>query len=296
MTKTHTSDCTSHTHCAILHTYPYSASMLKFLSILLTAALAATGATPNEQERSPFYYNGSYDNENAYIAHAGGVYPFIYSNCKEAVEDALKRGFKFIELDLLPSDDGQLIAAHDRTSFGILTATLFVGPRKLLAAEAGKLKVLNKFTVLTGKDIYRIMQENPQMVLVTDKINDYELLLKEIPLPERMIVECFSIEDVQRARAAGIKHVAYCADTFEKLHAAIQHKLNMITVCLDDIHDNDLFLAYLRRLHREGVCIMAYGCITTDIPGYIQFHLGRTCSKFYINCADSFRGGKPIKH
>ena len=63
-----------------------------------------------------------------------------------------------------------------------------------------------------------------------------------------------------------------------------------------DIHDNDLFLAYLRRLHREGVCIMAYGCITTDIPGYIQFHLGRTCSKFYINCADSFRGGKPIKH
>ena len=103
--------------------------MFKSLSLLLSAALAATGATLNEQERSPFYYNGSYDNENAYIAHAGGGYPFVYSNCKEAVEDALKRGFKFIELYLLPTDDGQLIAAHDRTSFGILTSTLFVGPK-----------------------------------------------------------------------------------------------------------------------------------------------------------------------
>ena len=270
--------------------------MFKSLSVLLTAALTATGTTPHEQEISPFYYNGDCGNANAYIAHAGGVYPFIYSNCKEAVEDALERGFKFIELDLLPSDDGQLIAAHDRTSFGILTATLFVGPRKLLAAEADKLKILNKFTVLTGKDIYSIMQKNPQMILVTDKINDYELLLKEIPLPERMIVECFSIEDVQRARAAGIKHTAYCADTFDKLQTARKHKLNMITVCLDDIHENDLFIAYLRRMHSEGVCIMAYGCITTDIPGYIQFHLGRTCSKFYINCADSFRRGVQTKH
>ena len=296
MTKASISSCTMHILRAILHAHPYFASMLKQLSITLTAAMAVAGSDSATQETSPFYYNGSYDNENAYIAHAGGVYPFIYSNCEEAVHDALKRGFRFIELDLLKSDDGQLIAAHDRISFGVLTGTLFVGPRKLLASEADKLKIFNKFTVLTGKDIYRIMQKNPQMILVTDKINDYELLLKEIPLPERMIVECFSIKDVQRARAAGIKHVAYCADTFEKLHAAIQHKLNMITVCLDDIHDNDLFLAYLRRLHREGVCIMAYGCITTDIPGYIQFHLGRTCSKFYINCADSFRGGKPIKH
>lgn len=270
--------------------------MFKSLSLLLSAALAATGATLNEQERSPFYYNGSYDNENAYIAHAGGVYPFVYSNCKEAVEDALKRGFKFIELDLLPTDDGQLIAAHDRTSFGILTSTLFVGPRKLLAAEADRLKILNKFTVLTGKDIYRIMQENPQMILVTDKINDYELLLKEIPLPERMIVECFSVEDVQRAQAAGIKHTAYCADTVEKLKTAREHKFNMITVCFDDIHENDYLLAVLRRMHHEGVCIMAYGCITTDIRGYIQYYLGRTFSKFYINCADSFLGGEPIKH
>ena len=270
--------------------------MFKSLSLLLSAALAATGATLNEQERSPFYYNGSYDNENAYIAHAGGVYPFVYSNCKEAVEDALKRGFKFIELDLLPTDDGQLIAAHDRTSFGILTSTLFVGPRKLLADEADRLKILNKFTVLNGKDIYRIMQENPQMILVTDKINDYELLLKEIPLPERMIVECFSVEDVQRAQAAGIKHTAYCADTFEKLKTAREHKFNMITVCFDDIHENDYLLAVLRRMHHEGVCIMAYGCITTDIRGYIQYYLGRTFSKFYIKCADSFLGGEPIKH
>lgn len=54
------------------------------------------------------------------------------------------------------------------------------------------------------------METNRDFILVTDKIADYELLLKEIPFPERMIVEVFSPEDYLKALKSGIRYPAYC--------------------------------------------------------------------------------------
>lgn len=261
-------------------------------SLFSACVLASAVATAEEPTCSQcdFYYNGSPDNRNAYIAHAGGVYPFMYSNCREAVEDSLHRGFKFIELDLLNTDDGSLVAGHDRAMFSLLTGSLCGLPGRLLSYEVAGLKIAGRYTVLTGKDIYELMQQHPEMILVTDKVTDYELLRAEIPLPERMIVECFSLQDVEQARAAGFVHTAFCVSSLQHLQQAQQLGLQMITVSLQDVLLHAEMLPLLAELHRQGVCIMAYG-FASDNPYLLENWLGRYFSKFYINCPSSFRCG-----
>ncbi len=263
-------------------------TMSKRFSVVCALVSAVTAAEEPACPQCNFYYNGSPDNEKAYIAHAGGVYPFMYSNCRESVEDSLQRGFKFIELDLLKTDDGSLVAGHDRAMLSLLTGSLCGLPGRLLSLDVARLKIAGQYTVLTGKDIYELMQQNPEMILLTDKVTDYELLYAEIPLPQRMIVECFSVQDVERARAAGFVHTAFCVSSLHHLQQAQQLGLQMLTVNLQDVLSHAGMLPLLAELHRQGVCIMAYG-FAADNPYLLENWLGRYFSKFYINCPASFR-------
>lgn len=271
-----------------MRTLPVFVMNTRFCTTIFALLCASATAEESPSPQSQFYYNGTPDNENAYIAHAGGVQPFMYSNCKEAVKDSLQRGFRFIELDLLKTDDGRLVAAHDRAMFSILTGSLCGLPGRFLSFDAAQLTIAGKYTVLTGQDIYALMQQHPEMILVTDKVTDYELLRAEIPLPERMIVECFSVQDIKRARAAGFVHTALCVQTPQHLQLAQQLGLQMLTVSLEDVLFDADMLPLLEALHRQGVCIMAYG-FAADYPCLLENWLGRYFSKFYINRPASFR-------
>ena len=56
--------------------------------------------------------------ESRFIAHAGGGFKDItYSNSKESVIKSIEKGFKYIELDLLETSDGFIVAAHDWKTF-----------------------------------------------------------------------------------------------------------------------------------------------------------------------------------
>lgn len=47
-------------------------------------------------------------------------------------------------------------------------------------------------TLLTGKDIHELMLKNKDWILITDKIKDFSLLEREIPIKNRIIVEVFN--------------------------------------------------------------------------------------------------------
>lgn len=47
-------------------------------------------------------------------------------------------------------------------------------------------------TLLTGKDIHELMLKNKDLILITDKIKDFSLLEREIPVKNRIIVEVFN--------------------------------------------------------------------------------------------------------
>lgn len=127
----------------------------------------------------------------AYIAHAGGrIGEHQYTNSREALEDSVRRGYKYVELDLLVTRDGHIVAAHDwKTLAGMTGRRSAEVPLSLKEAVGGLL--YGKYHVLSGEDIAGIMRENPHLVLVTDKIEDYAALARELPFRDRMIVEVF---------------------------------------------------------------------------------------------------------
>lgn len=47
------------------------------------------------------------------MAHAGGARLGVYSNSKEAIDDAIMSGFKVIEIDISRTSDGELVLSHD---------------------------------------------------------------------------------------------------------------------------------------------------------------------------------------
>lgn len=237
-----------------------------------------------EQYNSPssarFYNNNGPTAKDGYIAHGGGIHEFLYTNSREAVIDSLKRGFQFIELDLIETDDGHLLAAHDRDYFCKITGI----PKnsKLDSATVKKLKIDGKYTVLLGSDIYKLMLEHPEMILVTDKITSYDLLMREIPLPDRMILECFSTSGVVQAKKCGFPHAAYSIFNEPQLELAIKHNLKLVIISGNYAFSSPKIIDKLRNMHNSGVCIMAYSGICSD-PDIIHQHLGKTFSKFYVD-------------
>lgn len=123
-----------------------------------------------------------------FIAHAGGVISKnTYTNSKEAVLNSLQNGFKYIELDLLVTKDNHIIAAHD---WSFITKKNNNIP--LTLNEVANIYKNKNMTLLTGKDIHELMLKNKDWIIITDKIKDFSLLEREIPVKNRIIVEVFN--------------------------------------------------------------------------------------------------------
>lgn len=230
-----------------------------------------------------FYNDKGYAQRDSYIAHGGGIAPFTYTNCREAVLASLAQGFRFIEIDLLETTDGHLIGAHcwqDLYSHANLSAP----PAPLSWEQAKKLKIHGQYHVLSGPDIADIMRAHPEMVLVTDKIENFPLLLEEIPFPDRMIVEVFSEQSYLYALRCGVRYPALCINA-GKLQQAQQLGLPIVTMGTYGVEWTAGQVAAIRQLHRSGTCIMLFGTSDRDFdsPDFVKEHLGRTVSKIYTD-------------
>lgn len=220
-----------------------------------------------------FHQNGT----KTLIAHGGGVGPYQYANSQEAVIGALDKGFTFIELDLLKTRDKHLLAAHDWGTFCELTGTVSQ-PESL--EEALCQRIAGTQHPLSGSMINTLMQQHPEMILVTDKVSDFELLLQEIPHPERMIVEVFSPQDYVRALNAGILYPAFCISHSIALQQAIEHRYPLVTISVELFQQH---LDTMRQLHQQKVCIMVYGTEGLDAGQFIREHAGTNASMIYTS-------------
>lgn len=177
------------------------------------------------------------DKENKIIiAHAGGgIGKKHYINSKEAVEQSIQRGFGYIELDLLETTDGDLVAAHDWKTFHTLTGY----PSQtdsISAQEAQKRKILGEQTVLTSKEIKEIFTQHTDLYLVTDKIRNVSLLLEKFAdFSNRIIVELKFIEECNPENLATIYK---CAFLFDKTSITDNTKPLLVTIPLRDIEGN----------------------------------------------------------
>lgn len=245
----------------------------------ISALLAERG-----EDMRRFYVSNGYRSPDAYIAHGGGIGALVYTNSLEAVRDSLDKGFRFIELDLIETADGHLVGGHDWKFFKSSINHTDASDEPLSLAEVQDRKIQGKHTVLTGESLRRLM-ESSQFILVTDKIKNYALLLKEIPFPDRMIVEVFSPEDCRRALQAGIRYPAYCIWNKQGFATALHYKFPLVTMDAGNFFESEDSRALVKKLHDDGVTILLFSRNFSewDSPDFVKTHVGKTVSKIYTN-------------
>lgn len=143
--------------------------------------------------------------EQSYIAHGGGAIDgYLYTNSLEAIENAINKGFKYIELDLSLTADSFIVAAHDWDMFAQMTGYQSESGRPPTLREFEGCMIYDKYTPVTVEIIDSLFSANPELVLVTDKLDDSRILSAQLPsLSGRVLIECFSIERYQDALAYG---------------------------------------------------------------------------------------------
>lgn len=140
----------------------------------------------------------------SYIAHAGGgIDNLTYTNSLEAVNLSLSKGFRAIELDLIKSSDGMLIAAHDWKHFKEIIGFKDVLDTPMHSSAIKGVKIHEKYTILTGKDIRKLLSDNPDLILFTDKSNDFSLI-RDLGFDSRVYVEVFGVFNFYHAIYEGI--------------------------------------------------------------------------------------------
>ena len=223
------------------------------------------------------------DSPAFWIAHGGGVGEFVYTNCKEAVQDSLDKGFTFIELDLQETTDGHLVGAHSWRELKALLGSEELSDAPMSRAEIEALKPHWRRTPLFADDICRLLQANPEMVLVTDKVQDFELLKQQIPFADRMIVEAFSTHNCLQAFRAGFTHVALTAYSVYDLQQAQKYNIPGVVLGAQLMVMDPFSVPLVRQMHDAGCCIMVHGSAFSDKPDFVHTHLGRNISRIYTD-------------
>ena len=152
-----------------------------------------------------------------YIAHAGGkIDGAIYTNSREAIEQAIRLGHRFIEIDFKATIGGELYGCHSKREFNARTGRKWLGHIPMTVDMVKNVKIDGKFTPIFLREIYDILKNHPEIYLVTDKVTDYDAIIKQFPLPDQLIVETFEPNQYYEALAKGIKYVTF-AGPYEEM-------------------------------------------------------------------------------
>lgn len=155
-----------------------------------------------------------------FIAHAGGkIDGAIYTNSREAIEQAIRLGHRFIEIDMKATIGGELYGCHSKREFNARTGRKWLGHIPITVNMVKSVKIDGKFTPIFLREIYDILKKHPEIYLVTDKVTDYDAIIEQFPLPDQLIVETFEQNQYYEALAKGIKYVTFAGPYEEMVKA-----------------------------------------------------------------------------
>lgn len=203
----------------------------------------------------PFSVKGGVIDSSRLIAHAGGgLLGDSYTNSLEALNASIANGYKFIELDLLLSSDRVIYAAHDEAHFNAITGFKELRDTKPSLNEVRKRKILNKYSTLDIDKIREIFLKHKDLILVTDKLNDFNALREQIPFKDRLIVEVFdapkSLKNYNLALESGIKYPALSSADFL---FAIRNKIPLLAM-----NTKNLSSPFAKEYIKLNGCILAF--------------------------------------
>lgn len=109
---------------------------------------------------------------------------------------------------------------------------------------------------MLDEDILSFFNEHPDLWLVTDKIDDFQLLDERLGvLKKRMIVEVFSPEKYREAKQLGFVHLAYCIHSYSGFQFVRDNNVKMITVSLEGLRT---YTSEIQELRDRGVWVLGY--------------------------------------
>ncbi|CDT85487.1 glycerophosphodiester phosphodiesterase family protein [Vibrio coralliirubri] len=206
-------------------------------------------------------------NSGGLIAHAGGgINGLKYTNSLEAMEQSIEHGFKMIELDLLISSDGRIVAVHDWKSFHEITNSNNTG--SISYKEYESKIIYDKYKTLNISTAIDVLDEN-DVVLVTDKIKNIALLSKYIIDKDKSIIEVFSIDKYNEAIELGFNNVALNIDlnTPFILEWIDLNKIKAVTYRGDNLGSLGSEYKKAIELSNMGVSSMIYSTNDLDLDG-----------------------------
>lgn len=190
-----------------------------FLQLLIISLLLSCSSQERSEDFCP-----------EYIAHAGGaIDSCIYTNSREAMENAYADGFRFLEFDLLFTCDSVLVAAHSWGEFNEMTDSTHLGERAPSFRDFSSRKILGKYTPMSADEINAFFLRHDSLYLVTDKISQPDVLQEYFPdIRERMVVEAFSFQDYCRLKSQGYYRVLYSCMADDLLPTLLSTSINDI--------------------------------------------------------------------
>ncbi|QHI72785.1 glycerophosphodiester phosphodiesterase family protein [Aminipila terrae] len=193
----------------------------KYLTRIIVVAVAVAMATTLSFGQSAEKGKAeSLDKENhpriyeKMIAHGGGtVDGFDTSSSVDAVMQAINNGFKVIELDMEFSSDNKIIMLHDWDR----TVTTYLGRKfdnKLTLNQFSNQLICGRFQALTFDKLTKILDQYPQVRIVTDTKEDNIKLLTAISekYPDyvnRMIPQIYDYSQFQAVSSLGYKDIIF---------------------------------------------------------------------------------------
>lgn len=160
------------------------------------------------------------------IAHAGGGVEVPYTNSREALENSIALGYRYIEFDLLFTADSVLVAAHDWALFNEQTGFAHKKDTAPTYADFSSRRIMEKYTPLSAADINTVFESDTTLYLVTDKLSSPSLLARAFPrLKERMVVEAFSYSDYKKLCNDGYYRVLYSCQATDLGESLVKHML-----------------------------------------------------------------------
>lgn len=227
---------------------------------IVVSALWGGVAASNIKDKTPYpFHNGEYH----LIAHAGGkIGEHIYTSSREAVEDSIKAGMKFIEIDFIKTSDGFYIAGHDWKLFNEATGHEDRGDEPLSLAEVKASKIYGKYTTMDANDVAELMRKYPDWILLVDKARDVEYIAELFPFPKRVILQVYGLYGYMRALKAGVDYPTLRLKGgrrgVKEIYKLFMDWLNVKSVILGE-KSFEKNLDYIGELHDKGVTVILYG-------------------------------------
>ncbi|MEZ8241840.1 glycerophosphodiester phosphodiesterase family protein [Vibrio splendidus] len=233
------------------------------MSVVIDVWRGNVKAYPNEHNNIPNIIG----NSGGLIAHAGGgINGLKYTNSLEAMEQSIEHGFKMVELDLLISSDGRIVAVHDWKTFHEMTNSNNTG--SISSKEFESKIIYDKYKTLNISTAIDILDKN-DVVLVTDKIKNLALLSKYIIDKDKSIIEVFSIDKYNEAIDLGFNNVALNIDlnTPFILDWIDLNKIKAVTYRGDNLGSLGSEYKKAIELSNMGVSSMIYSTNDLDLDG-----------------------------